>query len=146
MTDPRSFKIARKPVPALPSSTNDEIAPVRRDVLETYSTQSSASTGSGASRNRSDSNSDLLEGPTRTNVVKDSPKKPTVTYWNSFFLKRTSLLLLILVLAMMFVALEVLAAFSDRNRGLSTTVSRHHYLWTYGPTAGMDHRILFHWL
>ncbi|KAF8246840.1 hypothetical protein K440DRAFT_661738 [Wilcoxina mikolae CBS 423.85] len=29
----------------------------------------------------------------------------------------------------------VLAIFSERNRGLSTTVPTHHYLWTYGPTA-----------
>lgn len=52
------------------------------------------------------------------------------------FLKRKTLVLLLLLLFALFVVLQILDAVSAANRGLASSNSDRHYLWTYGPSLG----------
>lgn len=52
-------------------------------------------------------------------------------------LNRLFLLGLMLVFLSLIVALEVLYYVSNHNHGISTSTESKHYLWTYGPTAGI---------
>lgn len=64
------------------------------------------------------------------------------TSWDPWFLSWTVLAGFILLFLLMIMSLEVLAWYSRTHHGLATSDSRKHYLWTYGPTAGMKNRLL----
>lgn len=144
-----SFKIPRKPVPA-PASTasrssrslrnsreiqNSPYDPIEIEIPSIPSINSRSLTGLTSLPDYSlySSKTTLKNSTQDLNDEKDGE----AVYWNSSFLKRRSLLALTVVLVLMFVALQILATFSEKNNGLSTAVMTNHYLWTYGPTAGM---------
>ena len=55
--------------------------------------------------------------------------------WNSFWLHSIVLVSFLAVFTAMFIATVVLYHFSEARHGLSTTISKNIYSWTYGPTA-----------
>ncbi|KAI0440985.1 hypothetical protein F4803DRAFT_577051 [Xylaria telfairii] len=55
--------------------------------------------------------------------------------WRPFYLRRVVLLGFIILFILIIVAIESLVAISEKNNGIATSMSRDHYLWTYGPTA-----------
>lgn len=55
--------------------------------------------------------------------------------WLPMLLKRFSLAGFLTCFLAIAIILPVLYAVSERRKGLSTANSRHHYGWTYGPTA-----------
>ena len=55
---------------------------------------------------------------------------------NPFWLWRTTLIGFVLVFVLLVVSLVVAYHFSNLHHGLSAQISRNHYSWTYGPTAG----------
>ena len=141
-------------------TANDQVSPVEdhelRDLpcpsLQRYQSSESSSKGS---HHASKLLSDIKKLPTivRTRVlttlsddgapedVQDPDNEeeggPIPKMWTPLVLKRKVLLGFASVFLMMIIALEILFLFSNRNNGLATTDSGKHYLWTYGPTAGM---------
>jgi hypothetical protein len=61
--------------------------------------------------------------------------------WSPLFLRRKVLALFVVSFIAMIATLAVLYIYCERNQGLSTVNPKQHYLWTYGPVAGMalDH-------
>lgn len=57
--------------------------------------------------------------------------------WSPLFLRRKVLAFFIVSFTAMIAALAALHIYCDRNQGLSTVNPKQHYLWTYGPSAGM---------
>lgn len=57
--------------------------------------------------------------------------------WTPVWLRRFTLAGFAALFLAMFVALQVLYSISQRNHGLATSKDQDHYLWTYGPTAGI---------
>ncbi|KAK5635128.1 hypothetical protein RRF57_010840 [Xylaria bambusicola] len=55
--------------------------------------------------------------------------------WRPFYLRRSVLCGFILVFILVVAAIETLLAISDKNKGIASSTSNLHYLWTYGPTA-----------
>ncbi|PYH96857.1 hypothetical protein BO71DRAFT_396652 [Aspergillus ellipticus CBS 707.79] len=55
--------------------------------------------------------------------------------WIPPVLRSASLATFAVLFAAMLIVVEVLYSVSNRNKGLSTSESKYHYLWTYGPTA-----------
>jgi len=61
--------------------------------------------------------------------------------WTPFWLRKGVLIAFIILFIAIFAALQVLYSISQRNHGLATSNDNYHYLWTYGPTAGIAPRI-----
>ncbi|PWY69494.1 hypothetical protein BO70DRAFT_365747 [Aspergillus heteromorphus CBS 117.55] len=55
--------------------------------------------------------------------------------WTPAVLQTVSLAGFAVLFAAMLIVIAVLYWLSNRNEGLSTSESKYHYLWTYGPTA-----------
>ena len=68
-----------------------------------------------------------------TVVEKPGPAAPD---WLPLWLQRRTFIAFTTACASIMAALVILYTYSERNKGLSTVSSTHHYLWTYGPTAG----------
>lgn len=64
-------------------------------------------------------------------------KSTPATYWTPFFLKPATLIAFAVIFICMIATLAILYVLSERHQGFSTASPRNHYLWTYGPTAGM---------
>jgi hypothetical protein len=58
--------------------------------------------------------------------------------WRPFYLRRRVLISFAILSISMLVVVEVLYQLSQRWHGLVSAESRLKYLWTYGPTAGMN--------
>ena len=67
---------------------------------------------------------------------KESDERQGFSMWNPVWLWRTTLAGFMVVLILLIIALIVLYHFSNLHHGLSTQFPKHHYGWTYGPTAG----------
>ncbi|GAB7348548.1 hypothetical protein MBLNU459_g6941t1 [Dothideomycetes sp. NU459] len=67
-------------------------------------------------------------------IVDEMPLS-TRDLWTPFCLRPLTLIALIIIMALMIAALEIIYQVSDRHQGLVSTSSNKHYLWTYGPTA-----------
>ena len=67
---------------------------------------------------------------------KESDEGKRRSMWNPFWLWRTTLIGFMLVFVLLLTSLIVLYHFSNLHHGLSIQMSRNHYGWTYGPTAG----------
>jgi hypothetical protein len=59
----------------------------------------------------------------------------TLPSWQPLYLRRVVLLSFAALFALIAVAIEVLHQQSEQHRGLATSRTGLHYLWTYGPTA-----------
>ncbi|PYI19440.1 hypothetical protein BO99DRAFT_458912 [Aspergillus violaceofuscus CBS 115571] len=57
--------------------------------------------------------------------------------WTPIILRSGTLAAFALLFAAMIVVVEVLSSVSARNQGISTSDSKYHYFWTYGPTAAL---------
>ncbi len=65
----------------------------------------------------------------------DQSSASTPRMWQSVWLRPIVLLIFALYSALLLVALVVLYYYARASNGLSTHISKNHYLWTYGPTA-----------
>ena len=62
--------------------------------------------------------------------------------WTPFFLRRSTILIFLCCFLSVLVALVALYVYTEReghSLGI-TTEERYYYLWTYGPTAGIQPR------
>lgn len=57
--------------------------------------------------------------------------------WAPFYLQKMALAGFVLVYVALLAAMVVLGVFDEKNQGLATSNSSRHYLWQYGPTAGL---------
>ena len=72
-----------------------------------------------------------------TKEKEDSRRK----LWVPFFLQRSTMLVFLfsfLAVLGTLIALFVYTQRQGRSLGIKTDVDRYYYLWTYGPTAGMN--------
>ena len=69
-------------------------------------------------------------------TLHQAPKK----MWNSIWLHSYVLIGLLALFTAMFIATIALFHFSEARHGLSTTISKNRYSWTYSPTARQSHR------
>lgn len=91
-----------------------------------------SSHGTSPSEKTSHVNDDEL---TDSQAEATSPS-PLVSARLPFVLRRTVLLGFSFCLVLLFLALELLQYFSNKNQGLVTADESKHYAWTYAPTAG----------
>jgi len=80
-----------------------------------------------------------LNGLTPANSVADKDNEPIqrTELWTPFFLSKLAFVEFGFSFVAVAVVLGLLYAYSERNQGLATTGESMHYLWTYGPTAGV---------
>jgi hypothetical protein len=86
--------------------------------------------------------SETEESATVSNVSRHPRCRSVTTSWDPYFLSWTLRTGFILLFLLMIVSLEVLAWYSRTHNGLATSNSNKHYLWTYGPTAGKETRVV----
>lgn len=66
----------------------------------------------------------------------DCTAKDASRPWTPCFLQTPTLLCFTLVYTALLISLIVLRIVDEKNKGLATSDTSRHYLWTYGPTAG----------
>ncbi|KAK3682402.1 hypothetical protein B0T22DRAFT_386525 [Podospora appendiculata] len=71
-----------------------------------------------------------------TQLIPPDRKYPDSTLpWRPSYLRRSVLASFAVVFISILVAIQILAAVSNKNYGIATGYPNQHYLWTYGPTA-----------
>lgn len=63
--------------------------------------------------------------------------------WTSTYLQHPSLLGFAFAFLCLLLAVIVLAIVDAKQDGIASAKSSEHYLWTYGPTAGMSRPVLY---
>lgn len=62
--------------------------------------------------------------------------------WSSTYLQKTILLCFAIAFLCLLLAVIALAILDAKQDGIANAKSSEHYLWTYGPTAGMFYTVL----
>jgi hypothetical protein len=78
--------------------------------------------------------------PVRSPTLSESKHYPMLqndTKCIPWTLHRAHLTGLLIFLLGLIVGLQIVYRHSEKNQGLATATENAHYLWTYGPTAGM---------
>jgi hypothetical protein len=88
-------------------------------------------------RNHSPEHSLLPTVQVEADKAENKPPSPPTKSWTPLMLQRRVLVTISIALLFLIVSLEIVLKISANRNGFGPIESDLHYLWTYGPTAGI---------